>query len=104
MPRRCSITEPAREGGKNRHLAQGCRPFRRAYRGPSRAFGLKTRGGPANAIHEAARQILRDRGDDRLRSAVSPPQWGLINGGTGDETPCRRHCRFSIDLRVATVS
>ena len=55
------VTEPAREGGKIVTSRKGVGRFRRAYRGPSRAFGLETRGRPQRHPRGCAPD-LSDRG------------------------------------------
>jgi glutamate carboxypeptidase len=93
------VLEPARDGGKVVTSRKGVGRFdvhvegRPAHSGSRHELGR-------SAIREAARQILRiENMTDYPRGVTTTV--GLIAGGTAvNVTP--QHCRFSVDLRVAT--
>ncbi|KPQ12247.1 MAG: glutamate carboxypeptidase [Saliniramus fredricksonii] len=95
------VTEPAREGGKIVTSRKGVGRFDVHIEGRPAHSGSKHAEG-RNAIHEAARQIsVIEAMTDYERGVTTTV--GLVNGGTAMNT-VPQHCRFSIDLRVATVA
>ena len=95
------VTEPARDGGRIVTSRKGVGRFDVHIEGRPAHSGSKHAEG-RNAIHEAARQIsVIEAMTDYERGVTTTV--GLINGGTAMNT-VPQHCRFSIDLRVATVA
>jgi glutamate carboxypeptidase len=95
------VTEPARDGGRIVTSRKGVGRFDAHIEGRPAHSGSKHAEG-RNAIHEAARQIsVIEAMTDYERGVTTTV--GLINGGTAMNT-VPQHCRFSIDLRVATVT
>ncbi len=95
------VLEPARDGGKIVTSRKGVGRFDVHVEGrPAHAGSRHERG--RSAIREAARQILRiENMTDYPRGVTTTV--GLISGGTAvNVTP--QHCRFSVDLRVATTA
>ncbi len=95
------VTEPAREGGRIVTSRKGVGRFDIHVEGRPAHSGSKHAEG-RNAIHEAARQIAKiEAMTDYARGVTTTV--GLISGGTAMNT-VPQHCRFSVDLRVATVA
>jgi glutamate carboxypeptidase len=95
------VTEPARDGGRIVTSRKGVGRFdvhvegRPAHSGSRHADGR-------SAIREAARQVLTVEGLTDYGRGVTTTV-GLIEGGSAMNT-VPQHCRFSVDLRVATVA
>lgn len=95
------VTEPAREGGRIVTSRKGVGRYDIHIEGRPAHSGSKHAEG-RNAIHEAARQISKIEAMTDYERGVTTTV-GLINGGTAMNT-VPQHCRFSVDLRVATVA
>ena len=95
------VTEPARDGGRVVTSRKGVGRFDVHIEGRPAHSGSKHAEG-RNAIHEAARQIAVIEAMTDYERGITTTV-GLINGGTAMNT-VPQHCRFSIDLRVATVA
>jgi glutamate carboxypeptidase len=95
------VLEPARDGGKIVTSRKGVGRFDVQVEGRPAHAGSRHEDG-RSAIREAARQILRiENMTDYPRGMTTTV--GLISGGTAvNVTP--QHCRFSVDLRVATAA
>jgi glutamate carboxypeptidase len=95
------VTEPARDGGKIVTARKGVGRFDVHVEGRPAHSGARHQDG-RSAIREAARQIVRiEEMTDYERGVTTTV--GLVNGGTAMNT-IPQHCRFSVDLRVATVA
>src|SRR5918997_6650928 len=94
------VMEPARDGGKIVTSRKGVGRFEVQVEGRPAHAGSRHEDG-RSAIREAARQILRiENMTDYPRGVTTTV--GLISGGTAvNTTP--QHCRFCVDLRVATT-
>jgi glutamate carboxypeptidase len=95
------VLEPARDGGKIVTSRKGVGRFDVHVEGRPAHAGSRHEDG-RSAIREAARQILRiENMTDYPRGVTTTV--GTISGGTAvNVTP--QHCRFSVDLRVATTA
>jgi glutamate carboxypeptidase len=95
------VMEPARDGGKIVTSRKGVGRFDVHVEGRPAHAGSRHEDG-RSAIREAARQILRiENMTDYPRGVTTTV--GTISGGTAvNVTP--QHCRFSVDLRVATTT
>jgi glutamate carboxypeptidase len=95
------VTEPARDGGRIVTSRKGVGRFEVHVEGRPGHSGSAHREG-RNAIYEAARQILAiEAMTDYARGITTTV--GMIAGGTAPNT-IPQHCRFPVDLRVATVA
>jgi glutamate carboxypeptidase len=95
------VTEPARDGGKIVTSRKGVGRFDVHVEGRPAHSGSRHQDG-RSAIREAARQIVRiEEMTDYGRGVTTTV--GLVNGGTAMNT-IPQHCRFSVDLRVATAA
>ncbi|MCZ7660175.1 MAG: M20 family metallopeptidase [Xanthobacteraceae bacterium] len=95
------VTEPARDGGRIVTSRKGVGRFEVHVEGRPGHSGSAHREG-RNAIYEAARQILSiEAMTDYARGITTTV--GQIAGGTAPNT-IPQHCRFPVDLRVATVA
>jgi glutamate carboxypeptidase len=95
------VTEPARDGGRIVTSRKGVGRFEVHVEGRPGHSGSAHREG-RNAIYEAARQILAiEAMTDYARGVTTTV--GMIAGGTAPNT-IPQHCRFPVDLRVATVA
>jgi glutamate carboxypeptidase len=93
------VTEPARQGGKVVTARKGVGCFEVTVEGRPAHAGSRHEDG-RSAIREAARQILDvETLTDYGRGVTTTV--GLLTGGTAVNV-VPRHCRFSVDLRVAT--
>lgn len=95
------VTEPARDGGRIVTSRKGVGRFDVHVEGRPAHSGSRHPDG-RNAIREAARQILAVEAMTDYERGVTTTV-GLINGGTAMNV-IPQHCRFSVDLRVATVA
>jgi glutamate carboxypeptidase len=94
------VTEPARDGGKIVTARKGVGRFEVAIEGRPAHSGARHQDG-RSAIREAARQILAvEAMTDYARGITTTV--ATVAGGTAPNV-IPQHCRFSIDLRVATV-
>jgi glutamate carboxypeptidase len=95
------VMEPARDGGKIVTSRKGVGRFEVHVEGRPAHAGSRHEDG-RSAIREAARQILRIENMTDYGRGVTTTV-GLISGGTAvNVTP--QHCRFTVDLRVATTA
>jgi glutamate carboxypeptidase len=95
------VLEPARDGGKIVTSRKGVGRFDVHVEGRPAHAGSRHEDG-RSAIREAARQILRIENMTAYPRGVTTTV-GIISGGTAvNVTP--QHCRFSVDLRVATTA
>ncbi len=95
------VTEPARDGGKIVTSRKGVGRFDVVVEGRPAHSGSRHADG-RNAIREAARQILAVEGLTDYPRGITTSV-GLVSGGTAMNT-IPQFCRFSVDLRVATVA
>ncbi|KAA2235404.1 M20 family metallopeptidase [Salinarimonas soli] len=95
------VTEPARDGGKIVTSRKGVGRFDVTVEGRPAHSGSRHADG-RNAIREAARQILTIEGLTDYPRGVTTSV-GLISGGTAMNT-IPQFCRFSVDIRVASVA
>jgi glutamate carboxypeptidase len=95
------VTEPAREGGKVVTSRKGVGRFDVHVEGRPAHAGSRHQDG-RSAIREAARQILAVEAMTDYERGITTTV-GLVNGGSAMNT-IPQHCRFGVDLRVATVS
>jgi glutamate carboxypeptidase len=95
------VTEPARDGGKIVTSRKGVGRFDVVVEGRPAHSGSRHADG-RNAIREAARQILAIEALTDYPRGITTSV-GLIQGGTAMNT-IPQFCRFSVDLRVATVA
>jgi glutamate carboxypeptidase len=95
------VTEPARDGGRIVTSRKGVGRFDVHVEGRPAHSGSRHQDG-RSAIREAARQILKiENMTDYSRGVTTTV--GLVSGGTAMNV-IPQHCRFSVDLRVETVS
>jgi glutamate carboxypeptidase len=95
------VMEPARDGGKIVTSRKGVGRFEVQVEGRPAHAGSRHEDG-RSAIREAARQILRIENMTDYGRGVTTTV-GMVSGGTAlNVTP--QHCRFSVDLRVATAA
>lgn len=95
------VTEPARDGGRIVTARKGVGRFDIHVEGRPAHSGARHQDG-RSAIREAARQILAiEAMTDYARGVTTTI--GIVNGGTAANV-IPQHCRFSADLRVATVA
>jgi glutamate carboxypeptidase len=94
------VTEPARDGGKIVTARKGVGRFEVAIEGRPAHSGARHQDG-RSAIREAARQILAVEGLTDYDRGVTTTV-ATVSGGTAPNV-IPQHCRFSVDLRVATV-
>jgi glutamate carboxypeptidase len=95
------VMEPARDGGKIVTSRKGVGRFDVHVEGRPAHAGSRHEDG-RSAIREAARQILRIENMTDYGRGVTTTV-GVISGGSAvNVTP--QHCRFTVDLRVATTS
>jgi glutamate carboxypeptidase len=95
------VTEPARDGGRVVTSRKGVGRFDVHVEGRPAHSGSRHQDG-RSAIREAARQILKiENMTDYSRGVTTTV--GLVSGGTAMNV-IPQHCRFSVDLRVETVS
>jgi glutamate carboxypeptidase len=95
------VMEPARDGGKIVTSRKGVGRFDVHVEGRPAHAGSRHQDG-RSAIREGARQILRiENMTDYSRGVTTTV--GLVSGGTAVNV-IPQHCRFSVDLRVATVA
>jgi glutamate carboxypeptidase len=94
------VTEPARDGGRIVTARKGVGRFEAHVEGRPAHSGARHQDG-RSAIREAARQILAvEAMTDYARGVTTTV--ATVHGGTAPNV-IPQHCRFSIDLRVATV-
>jgi glutamate carboxypeptidase len=94
------VTEPARDGGRIVTARKGVGRFDVHVEGRPAHSGARHQDG-RSAIREAARQILAiEAMTDYARGVTTTV--GTVSGGTAANV-IPQHCRFSADLRVATV-
>jgi glutamate carboxypeptidase len=94
------VTEPARDGGKIVTARKGVGRFEVHVEGRPAHSGARHQDG-RSAIREAARQILAvEEMTDYTRGVTTTV--ATVSGGTAPNV-IPQHCRFSVDLRVATV-
>jgi glutamate carboxypeptidase len=94
------VTEPARDGGRIVTARKGVGRFEVHVEGRPAHSGARHQDG-RSAIREAARQILAVEGMTDYERGVTTTV-GAVAGGTAPNV-IPQHCRFSVDLRVATV-
>lgn len=95
------VTEPARDGGRVVTARKGVGRFEVHVEGrPSHAGTRHAEG--RNAIGEAARRILEIEALTDYASGVTTTV-AMIEGGTAVNV-VPQHCRFTVDLRVATAA
>ena len=95
------VMEPARDGGKIVTSRKGVGRFDVHVEGRPAHAGSRHEDG-RSAIREAARQILRIENMTDYGRGVTTTV-GMVSGGSAvNVTP--QHCRFSVDLRVATTA
>jgi glutamate carboxypeptidase len=95
------VLEPARDGGKIVTSRKGVGRFEVQVEGRPAHAGSRHADG-RSAIREAARQILAIEAMTDYGRGVTTTV-GMISGGTAvNVTP--QHCRFTVDLRVATAA
>jgi glutamate carboxypeptidase len=95
------VLEPARDGGKIVTSRKGVGRFDVQVEGRPAHAGSRHEDG-RSAIREAARQILRIENMTDYGRGVTTTV-GMISGGSAiNVTP--QHCRFTVDLRVATAA
>ncbi|MGL4242311.1 MAG: M20 family metallopeptidase [Beijerinckiaceae bacterium] len=94
------VTEPARDGGKIVTARKGVGRFEVHVEGRPAHSGARHQDG-RSAIREAARQILAVEGMTDYGRGVTTTV-ATVGGGTAPNV-IPQHCRFSVDLRVATV-
>jgi glutamate carboxypeptidase len=95
------VTEPARDGGRIVTSRKGVGRFDVHVEGRPAHSGSRHQDG-RSAIREAARQILKIEGMTDYSRGVTTTV-GLVSGGSAMNV-IPQHCRFSVDLRVGTVS
>jgi glutamate carboxypeptidase len=95
------VTEPARDGGRIVTSRKGVGRFDVHVEGRPAHSGSRHQDG-RSAIREAARQILKIEGMTDYSRGVTTTV-GLVSGGSAMNV-IPQHCRFSVDLRVETVS
>jgi glutamate carboxypeptidase len=95
------VTEPARDGGKIVTSRKGVGRFDVQVEGRPAHAGSRHQDG-RSAIREAARQVLAIEGLTDYSRGITTTV-GMISGGTAMNT-IPQHCRFSVDLRVETVT
>jgi glutamate carboxypeptidase len=94
------VTEPARDGGRIVTARKGVGRFDVQAEGRPAHSGARHQDG-RSAIREAARQILAiEAMTDYARGITTTV--GSVSGGTAANV-IPQHCRFSVDLRVATI-
>jgi glutamate carboxypeptidase len=94
------VTEPARDGGRIVTARKGVGRFEVHVEGRPAHSGARHPDG-RSAIREAARQILAVEGlTDYARGVTTTV--GSVQGGTAPNV-IPQHCRFTVDLRVATL-
>jgi glutamate carboxypeptidase len=94
------VTEPARDGGRIVTARKGVGRFEVHVEGRPAHSGARHQDG-RSAIREAARQILAVEGMTDYAQGVTTTVATVAGGTAPNVIP--QHCRFSIDLRVATV-
>ena len=95
------VLEPARDGGKIVTSRKGVGRFDVHVEGRPAHSGSRHEDG-RSAIREAARQILAIESMTDYGRGVTTTV-GMVSGGTAvNTTP--QHCRFTVDLRVATIA
>jgi glutamate carboxypeptidase len=94
------VTEPARDGGKIVTQRKGVGRFEVHVEGRPAHSGARHQDG-RSAIREAARQILAVEGMTDYAGGVTTTVGTVTGGTTPNVIP--QHCRFAVDLRVATV-
>jgi glutamate carboxypeptidase len=94
------VTEPARDGGKIVTARKGVGRFEVHVEGRPAHSGARHQDG-RSAIREAARQILAIEGMTDYARGVTTTVATVMGGTAPNVIP--QHCRFSVDLRVATV-
>jgi glutamate carboxypeptidase len=94
------VTEPARDGGRIVTARKGVGRFEVHLEGRPAHSGARHQDG-RSAIREAARRILAVEGMTDYARGVTTTV-ATVTGGTAPNV-IPQHCRFSIDLRVATV-
>jgi glutamate carboxypeptidase len=94
------VTEPARDGGKIVTARKGVGRFEVHVEGRPAHSGARHQDG-RSAIREAARQILAVEDMTDYGRGVTTTV-ATVSGGTAPNV-IPQHCRFSVDLRVATV-
>jgi glutamate carboxypeptidase len=94
------VTEPARDGGRIVTARMGVGRFEVHMEGRPAHSGARHQDG-RSAIREAARQILAVEGMTDYAQGVTTTVATVAGGTAPNVIP--QHCRFSIDLRVATV-
>jgi glutamate carboxypeptidase len=95
------VLEPARDGGKIVTSRKGVGRFDVRVEGRPAHAGSRHEDG-RSAVREAARQILRIENMTDYGRGVTTTV-GTISGGSAvNVTP--QHCRFTVDLRVATTA
>lgn len=95
------VTEPARDGGKIVTSRKGVGRFDVVVEGRPAHSGSRHADG-RNAIREAARHILAIEDMTDYGRGITTTV-GLVQGGTAMNT-IPQFCRFSVDVRVATVA
>ncbi len=94
------VTEPARDGGRIVTARKGVGRFEVHVEGRPAHSGARHQDG-RSAIREAARQILAVESMTDYAQGVTTTVATVAGGTAPNVIP--QHCRFSIDLRVATV-
>jgi glutamate carboxypeptidase len=94
------VTEPARDGGKIVTARKGVGRFEVHVEGRPAHSGARHQDG-RSAIREAARQILAVEALTDYAGGVTTTVGTVAGGTTPNVIP--QHCRFAVDLRVATV-
>jgi glutamate carboxypeptidase len=95
------VMEPARDGGKIVTSRKGVGRFDVHVEGRPAHAGSRHEDG-RSAIREAARQILRIENMTDYGHGVTTTV-GMVSGGTAVNV-IPQHCRFTVDLRVATTA
>jgi glutamate carboxypeptidase len=95
------VTEPARDGGRIVTARKGVGRFEVHIEGRPAHSGARHQDG-RSAIREAARQILAVESMTDYALGVTTTV-ATVSGGTAPNV-IPQHCRFSVDLRVATVA
>jgi glutamate carboxypeptidase len=95
------VTEPARDGGKIVTARKGVGRFEVHVEGRPAHSGARHQDG-RSAIREAARQILAIEALTDYERGVTTTVATVAGGTAPNVIP--QHCRFSVDLRVTTVT
>ena len=95
------VLEPARDGGKIVTSRKGVGRFDVRVEGRPAHAGSRHEDG-RSAVREAARQILRIENMTDYGRGVTTTVGTIVGGSAVNVTP--QHCRFTVDLRVATTA